>query len=373
MLKQIDNTIPLPKYYQISESIKEKITAGQFRPGEKIPVSRELSKYFRTTPVTIANAMRLLESGGHVYRVQGSGVFVSVPEPIARPKEITNGIKKIGLVMQTSGDLYQNLSEALRRELGKHDLYNIPLSSSLLDYDVNLAQKEKCLKKYIADGFDSLVISGTRHLQYKLLHKHRSAFRQINFISQCESGIDFPEANFIVFDAAKAGQMAAEYLIKSGRKKFLFITFEGLPEKERRRNGCRIECTDTVALEGMRSVFRAAGLPDSCLNVMQLQFGELLQEKSPELLNDGPLGIFALGDNRAVPVYRFAKQMGLDFEKHLSIVGLYNTSWTEVLHPSLTSISIEEAEIARITVDCIVNNKSGQRILVEPKLIVRET
>ena len=167
--------------------------------------------------------------------------------------------------------------------------------------------------------------------------------------------------------------MAAEYLIKSGRKKFLFITFEGLPEKERRRNGCRIECTDTVALEGMRSVFRAAGLPDSCLNVMQLQFGELLQEKSPELLNDGPLGIFALGDNRAVPVYRFAKQMGLDFEKHLSIVGLYNTSWTEVLHPSLTSISIEEAEIARITVDCIVNNKSGQRILVEPKLIVRET
>ena len=373
MLKQIDNTIPLPKYYQISESIKEKITAGKFRPGERIPVSRELSRYFKTTPVTIANAMRRLESDGHVYRVQGSGIFVSVPEPVFNPKGIINGMKKVGLVMHTFGDLYQNLSETLIRELGKHDFYSIPLPTSLLDYDVNLAHKEKCLKKCIANGFDSLVINGTRHLPYKLLHEYRSDFRQLNFIGQCESGIDFQEANFIVFDAAKAGRMAAEYLVKAGRKRFLFITFEELPEKERRRNGCRKECIDTVALEGMRSVFRKAGFPDSCLNVISSAGGEVFNEKLPELLSKGSLGIFALGDDRAVPVYRLATKMGLDLKKHFSIVGLYNTSWTGVLNLQLTSISIEESEIARIVADCIVNHKTGQRIMIEPRLIVRET
>jgi DNA-binding LacI/PurR family transcriptional regulator len=66
-------------------------------------------------------------------------------------------------------------------------------------------------------------------------------------------------------------------------------------------------------------------------------------------------------------------KMRLDMQKHLSIVGLYNTSWTEVLNPMLTSISIDEDEIARLTADCIVKRKSGQLILVEPKLIVRET
>ena len=373
MLKPIDNTIPLPKYYQIGESVKEKIASGEFRPGEKIPTCRELSKYFNATLVTVSNAMRRLENDGHILRVHGSGMFVSVPEPAAKSKEMAKGIKKVGLVMETRGDLYQNLSESLSRELEKHDFYSVPLSTGLFALDKNLAHKEICLKKYIANGFDSLVIYGTRHQPYKLLHKYRSAFRQLNFICQCESGIDFQEANFIVYDAAKAGRMAAEYLLKAGRKRFLFITFEELPAKERRRNGCRIRCIDAVALDGMRSVFRKAGFPDASLNVISSNDEELLQKKLPELLDKGPLGIFAFGDNRAIPVYKIATKTGLDFKKHLSIVGLYNTSWTEILNPQLTSISIEESEIARIAADCIVKHKSGQRILVAPKLIVRET
>jgi DNA-binding LacI/PurR family transcriptional regulator len=373
MLKQIDNTIPLPKYYQIGESIKEKITSGKFSPGKKIPTCRELSKYFNTTLVTVSNAVRRLENDGYIHRVQGSGMFVSVPESVAKPKAMDTGIKKVGLAMHTRGDLYQNLSEAISRELEKHDFYSVPLPPTLLNYDDNLSQKEKCLKKCIADGFDSLVIYGTRHLPYKLLHEYRSDFRQLNFIGQCESGIDFQEANFIVFDAAKAGRMAAEYLVKAGRKRFLFITFEELSEKECRRNGCRMECIDAAALEGMRSVFRKAGLPDSCLNVIS-SFNENLSENNlPELLNKGSLGIFAFGDSRAVPVYKIAAKMGLDLKGHLSIVGLYNTSWTEILNPTLTSISIEESEIARIVSDCIVKRKTGQRITIEPKLIVRET
>jgi len=33
MLKETDKTLSLPKYYQISESIKEKIANGEFVPG----------------------------------------------------------------------------------------------------------------------------------------------------------------------------------------------------------------------------------------------------------------------------------------------------------------------------------------------------
>jgi GntR family transcriptional regulator of arabinose operon len=373
MFKQVDSTSPLPKYCQISESIKEKIISGQFLPGVRIPTSRELSRYFKTTPVTMANAMRQLENEGHIFRVQGSGVFVSVPESAAKPKKMAAGFKKVGLIMETRGDLYQKLSEALSRELEIHDFYNVPLPPSLLNYDVSLTDKEKCLKKCIADGFDSLVIYGTRHLPYKLLHKYRSDFRQVNFIGQCESGIDFQEANLIAFDANKVGRMAAEYLLSAGREIFLFITFEELSEKERKHNGCRIKSNDAFALEGMRAVLRKEGFPDSCLNVITSTERDMLNEKLPELLSKGSLGILAFGDNRAVPVYKIVTGMGLKFKKHLSIVGLYNTSWTDVLDPSLTSISIEEMEIARSAADCIVKRKTGQRILVAPKLIVRET
>lgn len=376
MLKQIDNTLPLPKYYQIGESIKEKIASGQYRPGEKIPTCREMSEYFNTTLVTVANAVRQLENDGYISRIQGKGMFVTAPagtDKAAAPDMIS----KVGMAMYTRGDLNQNFTEVLIRDLEKHDIYTVPQPPVLPDPGFNLAEKEKCLKKYIANGLEALVMDGKRHMPYKLLHKYRASFRQLNFLMHYESGLDFPDANIITFDYAKAGRLAAEHLLKAGRKKFVFITFYKLPEAERKHNGCRSdsECHDMIILSGIKAVLREAGLPESCLTVIRedAPLGEQNIADFTELLKQGPLGFFVMGDARAVEVYRAATMLGLDFKQNLSIVGCYNTSWTEVLHPKLTSISINEAEIAHLAADCIINCKTGQRIVVKPRLIVRET
>ena len=198
----------------------------------------------------------------------------------------------------------------------------------------------------------------------------------MNFIAHCESGIDFPEANIIVFDAAQVGRMAAKYLIESGREKFLLLGIEEPSKQLQTRNGCRGKTFDVLAQEAMQSVLREAGFSKSALTVLRAyrQWDEeKLSAALSGMLARGPSGIFAIGDFHAVPVYRIATMMGLDFKKSLSIVGLYNTSWGEILHPALTSISIQEAEIAKIAADCIINHKTGQRILVEPKLVKRET
>ena len=378
MLKQIDNTLPLPKYYQIGESIKEKITAGQFRPGDKIPTCRELSTYFNTTLVTVANAMRQLESDGYISKVQGRGMFVTVPATAVNKADTVDAIKKVGLAMYTRGDLNQNLAEILIQDLEEHNIDTVPQSPVLGNMDITLEEKEKCLKKYIANGLEALVMNGTRHMPYKLLHRYRADFRQLNFLMHYESGIDFPEANIITFDLAKAGRLAAEHLLKAGRKKFIFATFKKLPEVERKRNGCCSdnECHDMTALAGMKAVLREAGFPESSLTIIRdnpVMTEGLNIINYSELLKQGPWGIFVMGDSRAIPFYKTATKMGLDFKRNLSIVGFYNTSWTEVFHPTLTSISINEAEIAHQAADCIIKRKIGQRIVIEPKLIVRET
>ncbi len=374
MLKQIDNKLPLPKYYQIGESIKEKITTGEFGPGGKLPTCRELSGYFNTTLVTVSNAMRQLESDGYISRVHGKGMFVTMPST-AKASDV---IRQVGLVMHTRGDLYQNLAEALMHDLEKYNIYTIPQSPVLPESGFTLAEKEQCLKKYIANGFDSLVMDGKRHLPYKLLYKYRANFRQLNFLMHYESGLDFPEANIIVFDYAKAGRLAAEHLLRAGREKFIFFTFEQLSEAERKHNGCRDnkECHDMSALRGMKAALQEAGLPESSITVIR---DAPPSNKEPnmidfaEILKHGAWGIFALGDFRAVQIYKAAIKTGLDFKQNISIVGCYNTSWTEVLNPALTSVSINETKIARLAADCIINRKTGQRIIVEPELIVRET
>ena len=269
MLRKIDNSSPLPKYYQISDSIKEKIACGEFSVGNKIPTCRELMKYFNTTVVTISSAMRQLENDGYISKVQGKGMFVTVPATAASKAVAGAAVKKVGIIMPTRGDLYQNLSDTLVHELEQHDTYTIPLSITLLEDNVNLEHKEKLLKKYIAAGFDSLVINGTRDFPYKLLYKYRDAFRQLNFIAHCESGIDFPEANVIVFDAAQVGRLAAKYLIESGRKNFLWLSIEEPSKQLQTRNGCRGKSFDMSAREAMKSVLREAGFPKSALTVLK--------------------------------------------------------------------------------------------------------
>ena len=69
MLKQIDTAIPLPKYYQISESIKANITGDKYKVGEKLPTCRVLSEFFDTTLVTVSNAVKLLESEGYIHKM----------------------------------------------------------------------------------------------------------------------------------------------------------------------------------------------------------------------------------------------------------------------------------------------------------------
>ncbi|MFA7230506.1 MAG: GntR family transcriptional regulator [Victivallaceae bacterium] len=376
MLKQIDKALPLPKYYQISESIKQKIASGELTPGSRIPTYQALTEYFKTTMPTICNAVRQLESDGYIYKTPRKGMFVSHPATANSKTDTAETIKKVGLAMHTRGDLYQNLVETLVHDLGSHDIFTIPLPAVSPNTDFSL--DEKNLKKYIAKGLDVLVMDGTRRMQYKLLHKYRANFRQLNFLMHYNSTIAFPDANIITFDYAKAGRLAAEHLLKTGREKFIFFTFDTLTKVEHERNGCRCddECNDMITLSGMKAVIREAGLPESCITVIRdtpLKNRESNMIYFTEILKQGPWGIFTLSDFRAVQIYKDAIKLGLDFKKNISIVGCYNTSWTEVLHPTLTSISVNETEIAHVAADCIVNRKTGQRIVVDPKLVVRET
>ena len=66
-----------PIYAQIIANIKEQITAGVLRTGEKLPSVRELASELAINPNTIQRAYRALESEGWIVTVPGKGCFVS--------------------------------------------------------------------------------------------------------------------------------------------------------------------------------------------------------------------------------------------------------------------------------------------------------
>ncbi len=68
---------PLPRYYQLKEIMREKIRAGEWKPGDLIPSERELGEQYGISRMTARQAITELVNEGLFYREQGKGTFVS--------------------------------------------------------------------------------------------------------------------------------------------------------------------------------------------------------------------------------------------------------------------------------------------------------
>ena len=70
-------SLPLPLYYQISNSLRERIVNKEWPSGEKLPTEDELSRQYGVSRQTIRKAKEPLVRGGFIRSVKGSGCYVS--------------------------------------------------------------------------------------------------------------------------------------------------------------------------------------------------------------------------------------------------------------------------------------------------------
>ncbi|WP_377271668.1 GntR family transcriptional regulator [Peterkaempfera sp. SMS 1(5)a] len=74
----------LLKYEEIAESLRSRIAAGEFAPGQTLPSTRDLSEQWSVSRATAIKAMDVLRNDGVVEARQGTG-FVVAETPVARP------------------------------------------------------------------------------------------------------------------------------------------------------------------------------------------------------------------------------------------------------------------------------------------------
>ncbi|MFB1050982.1 GntR family transcriptional regulator [Paraliobacillus sp. JSM ZJ581] len=68
----------LPLYKQIANKLKEDIEREKLVHGDAIPSEAKLSQTYNASRVTIREAIKLLVDEGILYRVQGSGTYISL-------------------------------------------------------------------------------------------------------------------------------------------------------------------------------------------------------------------------------------------------------------------------------------------------------
>ena len=75
-----------PIYVQIMDGLRQQITSGVLRQGEKLPSVRELAVELSINPNTIQRSYRQLEMEGWIATVPGKGCFVCAI-PYGDPKQ----------------------------------------------------------------------------------------------------------------------------------------------------------------------------------------------------------------------------------------------------------------------------------------------
>lgn len=76
-------------YHEIVDQIRELISAGRIKPGDRLPPERELAEMFNASRNSVRDAMRVLEQMGLVESRQGDGTYVQsvsaerLAEPLA--------------------------------------------------------------------------------------------------------------------------------------------------------------------------------------------------------------------------------------------------------------------------------------------------
>jgi GntR family transcriptional regulator len=71
---------PIPLYYQLAESLVEKIREGDFKPGDQLPSERELTETYGISRMTVRQGINYLMREGQLVARQGLGTFVAEPK-----------------------------------------------------------------------------------------------------------------------------------------------------------------------------------------------------------------------------------------------------------------------------------------------------
>ncbi len=78
-MAEITRSEGVPIYVQIRETLRDQITSGTVRRGERLPPEHELASQFSVSRMTIRQSIEDLVNQGLLYRRHGVGTFVAYP------------------------------------------------------------------------------------------------------------------------------------------------------------------------------------------------------------------------------------------------------------------------------------------------------
>ena len=360
-------------YEKIISYLREEIKKQKFKPGDKLPTEMELAMQFGVSRITSKRALADLTAEGLIYRVRGSGSFVSSPciTGVNSAAAVNNvdysRIVPFVLPFDVSNGGIMNVVAAASRVMAEKGYI---LSVHCCNADIN--EEKKALQQFYekkAAGIILYPISDTKNLEVmNLLYLYNYPIVTIDKYYE-----SLPISN-VVSDNFAGAYEAVNYLIRLGHKKIAMVSDNKIEDATSIRNRyfgyCKALNENKIPIEErlVKMGFMDAGS----------DYDQACREILKELLDYGITGICGINDYIARSLLKGASDLGITVPGRLSVIGFDNLDFSQYLSVPLTTVQqnfykIGE-EAARLLLDSIENGEHKCfKSIIPTRLIERES
>lgn len=365
------NNIPL--YMKIMEYLKKKIIEREILPDEKLPTEQELAELFNVSRITSKRALVELEREGLIYRVRGSGSFVSPESDEKGTLHIDS--KLVAMVLpfaSTMGrimDTIRGATEYLSRQG-----YYLSVHSTGRDVKKEKEMIEELVDKNIA-GIIYYPLSDKYNLDL-INNLYLDKYPIVTIDKMFES----VPISYVISDNFSAGHRATEYLIDNGHQKIGYISGVAIEDvvsvRQRYFGYCRALKKNDIPIDN--SIIKL-GIGKN------LGFSKLNDETRKEIINiiknyrkKGVTAIYTENDYVAINIIRICKDIGITVPGQLSIIGFDNIEMADNISVPLTTLEQDFEQIGKKASEIIVKSLRQhqydyEQITLPVKLIERQS
>lgn len=352
----------IPLYKKIYASLKEKIAAGTYRPGDRLPCERELCGQYGVERVTVRKALQLLSEDGLIEKRTGIGSFVTSSKPELGREEPENRATILFVMRQNENDIQHNTMSCNTKlyfameEICRRNGYLLSYIGISDETDLEaLVAGHPVAGLFLVSSYQDRALDAIAHMDIPaLLLNHRD-----------------PRYLSIMPDNDDMLKQVIRHLKEMGHRRIAYI--DGMPDS----------CNAKERWEGFRIAMHLEGLsvnPDLYYVGNWTYEGGRLAAQQILKAESLPTAIFAASDMMAAGAMEEFKRAGIRIPEEISIVGYDNLDIDSLLSPPLTSAMVDFSQMCQIAFEHLLRIcKTGHRaedhyvIRIPARLITRSS
>jgi len=365
-------TLGKPRYRQIFETLRDRISSGEYPPGQKLPTEAELMRLFSVSRTTVSRAMRDMELLGLIRRQRGSGTYVCETNEVGERVDLALMVPWVETgagLPYVEGLIHQRLADMAGH--GQATLQLQCLAAGPGTIEEKMIEAAGFLIESKVDGvlYYPAELSGElMQLNRKVVNLLVDAGIQVVLIDRdivCYP--DRSEFTRIGFDNRRGGLLLTNHLINVGCNRIAFV---GIPE------------VSTVVANRLSGFHEAHRVHESTVDpdlVFTADEIDLTESFCRHLIERGrPDAIICKMDRYAAILGRHLMTLGIEIGRDVKLAGFDDDPIAELLPVPLTTIRLPDKAFAQTAYKAILRRISepdtdiGQ-IIIDTELVIRES